>query len=263
MKKVLSSLIAGGLLMLSALTIAHAQQEEQWWLVREEVIRPERLLDFVAGVGEQFAEAAKHKIPFADITAWGSNDFHYFFAIPIKGWDSVDDLSLAWSKFHTELEQKMGAEAYGRLMKKLDGTIEYDHYYVFVWRPDLSYYPAAPRLKAGERLFLNWQYWYIKFDMAAEAEAVTKEIAKLYKDRGVSESMEVSQGVAGADAPVYFTAYRGKDEADFFTHDPWRTLGKDKDYQALLARIFKTTRKMVRVNLELRPELSYHPEAVK
>jgi hypothetical protein len=263
MKRIWFFLFAAGLLVIGTQANSYAQQEPQWWVVREQAVRPEKVIDFVAGVSEQFAEAAKHRIPFANVDAWGSNDFHYYFAIPIGGLDAIDDLAAAWAKFRADLKLKMGDEAFARMMKKLEGTVEYDRYFVFFWRPDLSYYPATPRLKAGERLFLQWQYWYIKDDLVAEAETAAKELVKLFKDRGISELMEVSEGLLGADLPVYFAAYRGKDAADYYTHDPDRTLGNDKDYQALLARLYRATRKLERVNLDYQPALSYHPEAVK
>jgi len=263
MKKLLLVLAVAGLLMGAVQAIAYAQDKPLYWFVREQVVRPDRVLDFHTGVMEQFAEAAKHKIPYYRMDAWSSNDFHYYFAIVIEGPDSLDDLAAAWARFHADLKSKMGDEAYNKLMKKLEGTVEYDHDFVFVWRPDLSYLPQAPRLKPGERNFIHWQYWYIKDGMEQEAEAVTKEIAILFKDKGVVETLEVNQALLGGDVPAYYAAWRGKDEVDYYAHDVNKLLANDKAYNALLARLYKTTRQMVRVNVDYRLDLSYHPETVK
>lgn len=263
MKKLASVLFAAGLVMIAAQAIAYAQAKPQWWFVREQVVVPEKISDYYEGVMEEWAQAAKYGLPFADVAAWSSNDFRYYFSIPIEGLDSVDDLQAAWTKFRADLKGKMGDAAFNAMMKKLEGTVEYDHYHVFIWRPDLSYSPQAPRLKPEEGSFLSWQYWYIKDGMVDELEAVAKEMAALFKDKNYSETVQVMEGQLGDDVPVYFAAFRGKDLVDQYAHDVSRVLGHDKTYAALVERLYKTARKLVRVNLNYVPELSYHSKAVK
>ena len=120
MKKLASCLLAAVLLMIAAEAIAYAQAKPQWWFVREQVVAPEKVFDYYEGVMEEWTQAAKYGVPFTNVAAWSSNDFHFYFSIRIEGLDSVDDLQAAWAKFRADLKTKMG-EGIGLYVRELHG----------------------------------------------------------------------------------------------------------------------------------------------
>jgi hypothetical protein len=253
MKTVLIGLIV--LLVLGPLVAPPASAQApkaQLFYITDVQVKPAMAFKFEAGVKREIELAYPGVF-------YGSNteDFHYYFVEPIANYAGIDTMNsreAAWMN-------GAGKENIAALMKSLEGTIYRFDTYVFLMNPELSYYPAKPRLKQEEMKFAYWGFGYIEWGKEKEFEDIFKQWVALYKGKDVGSGWETYVGKLGADLPLYIWNMTGKSAGDFFTDD--ENITKLLGEEAAKALNEKTTacfRKYEFKTGRLRPDLSNVPK---
>jgi hypothetical protein len=253
MKSTLASLVL--LLLLGTLIAPPASAQApkaQLFTVTDVQVKPAKASIFEAGVKRQI-ELAYPGVFYASNT----DDFHYYFVEPIANYAGIDTLNFreaAWMN-------GAGKDNIAALMKSLEGAIYHFDTYVFLQDPDLSYWPAKPRLKEGESKFVYWGFAYVEWGKEKEFEDIFKQWVALYKSKDVTSGWETYVGKFGADLPVYVWDMAGKSAADFFTEDEniTKLLGEEA-VKTLNEKTMACFRKFEFKTGRFRPDLSNLPK---
>jgi hypothetical protein len=253
MKTMLTSLLLLLLLGMLCAPSASAQVSKgQLYTITDVQVKPAMASKFEAGVKREI-ELAYPGVFYASNT----DDFHYYFVEPIASYAGIDTMNsreAAWMN-------GAGKENIAALMKSLEGAIYRFDTYVFLQDPDLSYWPAKPRLKQGEEKFEYWGFGYVEWGKEKEFEDVLKQWVALYKSKDITSGWETYVGKFGGDLPVYVWDMAGKSAGDFFTEDEniTRLLGEEA-VKALNDKTMACCRKYEFKTGRFRPDLSNLPK---
>jgi hypothetical protein len=231
------------------------EQEEQLLYVDEYTVKPSMVDEFEAAIKEGVAFRTQHKYPYSLMT-YSLNDFHYTFVYSLENYADITSMDKAGD----ELREKVGKEKVQALSKKWVNFYEYYNESMVYLVPELSYTPENPRLKSGDGNFIFWDIYYVHPGKAAEFEEIIKKFISIFKDKKMTEGINVIVGDIGTDNPVFAFSLRAKDEADFYVHNDkmWEMLGEEGEmlYEKMLPLVRKNEVKQG----WFRPDLSYVPK---
>lgn len=235
------------------------EQKAQGYLMIDYVVKPSMAKQFEAATTEEIGLYAGIKFPIG-WTAYSSDDFHYYFFIPIGNFAAIDGIYAAFG----EAEKQLG-EKYKLLEKRTEGTYEYYRAAVVYLRPDLSYTPAEPNIKPEESNYIFFELTYILPGKEEEFEAYCKEWAALCQKIGFHIGYAAYKGDIGTDMPFYFWAMSAKTQADTFIEEEriMKLLSQEEKEElgAAYEKAFAYFRKYETKNGRSRPDLSYTPKA--
>lgn len=250
------------LVLLSApLTPAWAQSEQanppQLFLVHRETAPLARQAEyeatakaFVAALGEA---GVGHDL--VHFSALSGPELGYAYIVPLGNFAGMDDFTKNWS----DVAEKVGPEKWARLAAESGAAM--DHYgdTHFLLRPDLSYEPAQPRLKAGETHFIQFLFYYGVPGKEQDLEAVSREYAELFRKKGLSTRFRVYQAVSGSDLPLYVVVEGARSEADYYENAEKTRTALGEEGMKLLQKAILPIRRVESMSAIPRPDLSYPP----
>jgi hypothetical protein len=250
-------LIVGFVVSLCALTTLaqEEEQKDQLLFVNEFTVKPSMAEEFEACLKERVAFGTQHKHPYSVMT-YSLNDFHYNLVWSLENYADIT----SWDKAVEELKEKVGEEQWQALNKRMVNSYEYYNSSMIYLVPELSYTPENPRLKPEEGNFIFWDIYYIHPGKATEFEEIIKKFMSIFKDKKMTEGINVLVGDIGTDNPVYAFSGSAKDEADFYVHNDkmWELLGEEGEM--LFEKMLPLVRKNEVKQGWFRPELSYMPK---
>ena len=211
---------------------------------------------YEATVKKLIPEYIKHdlKYPFS---AYSTNEFDYYFLIPIDNFADMDNVNKAFS----EVREKMGAKKYDAIWSEFGGTVKYDKNGFYTFRADLSYIPEKPRLKPEDVNFIFWLNYYYKTDKMPEVEKVYKEWISFFKSKNIDTGFYAYEGGIGSEMPYISVSLGDRNAEEFFAQSAKR----DKMYADKFAELWKKSyallRKFEQKMGQPRPDLSYTPKA--
>jgi hypothetical protein len=232
----------------------------QGYLMTEYVVKPFMAKEFEKATIEEKAMVADVSFPYG-WNAYSTEDFHYYFFIPIgKDVASLDSLIAAL----TEAEARL-PENYETLEKRMAGAYEYYREMVVYLRPDLSYTPAESNIKPEGSNYVFFELTYILPEKEKEFEAYYKEWAALCQKIGFRIGYVAYRGVFGTDNPFYLSTMIARTQADTFAEEEriMKTLSPKQQAElgAMYEKAFTFFRKYETRHGRSRPDLSYTPKA--
>lgn len=233
----------------------------EFLLVYQEHARPAMVQQYEESTKEFLAAltAAKVDSPTFDITVMECTDFSYMYMTPLCSMADLDTMHKEWMG----LPEKLGKEKMKAIEMKGSPAMESADEMIAMKEPDLSFVPSEPRLKPSEDKYYVDDYFYITYGKDAEFRALAKQIAEMFKKKGLHNGYTVFSLIMGNEMPLFVVAQPGKDAVDWFTQDAqdWAALGPDG--QGLIHQAMALCRKYERRMGTIRPDLSYHPQAKK
>jgi hypothetical protein len=253
-------------LSLSSLT-AQAQTQTappqpQLFVVHEEIAKPSMLAQYEATSAEFFRMLAQAKVDpkVFSVRGYMSPDLHYVFVSPIANFGGMDKIM----GMFTALPDAVGKEKWADLMRRGGATYESYSDVVIMMRPDLSYWPASPRLKEEEHKFYRMQFYYLMPGTEMEAEAIARDYAALFKKKNIPDGYTIFMAMSGDDLPLLIASTPAKSLADFAAADDRNNAVLGADVRPLQARAMAITRRFQIREFTLRPDLVYPaPAAAK
>jgi hypothetical protein len=126
-----------------------------------------------------------------------------------------------------------------------------------MWRPDLSYMPATPRLAQTDRRYFRWDFYYLLPGREKESEQIARDYAALFRQKGITDSFNIYTAVLGTDLPLLVAAIPAKSATDLLAADERINATLGADVRPLQQRAMAITRRFERREGTLRPDLSY------
>lgn len=255
--------VAAGALVLAAVLPLAAQEETaapQMILVHQETVEPPELEQFLESTKEFAAlvQANRATMPTFHAEAFQTDEYEFVFALPLANFAQMDTL----------MGEFMGMEAKGgvawqQAMETGAATTRKIDEYIILFRPDLSYRPAEPRVPNDEVTAYRWDFYYLQPEAAREAEAIAKDVAALYREKGIRDGYSVFQAILGSDMPYLVVSMPGKSPADIEGRlaETQEKLGDA--WTPILERINRATRAFETKYAWDRPDLSVPPPAAE
>jgi hypothetical protein len=210
--------------------------------------------EYEAAMKALLTELAKHGFPLVFDT-YSTDDSHYYIIYGLENHAGVDRWHAAWRG----LAEKMGADAFQALRRRMAAAELGRDYRFWYFRTDISYLPQKERLKPEEIGFYTWDYVWLVPGAEAAFEALNKEWISLSRSRGARDPFLTYAGDLASDGPVYCWFEYGKSAADYAAAEEefWRSLGERG--AALSKRTRSLIRKQETKTGRYRPDLSFAP----
>jgi len=236
---------------------ALAQDEKpsgKLFVVHEDIAKPSMLEAYekaatgvVKAIAENEASGLDHVVAMTD-------DFHYLYISEIENMAALDNNPWA------ALRKKIGKEAMDKVWGAYEGTYESHRNYIVRSKPEFSYDPGGAKLTDSETPFRHWDFYYIQPNMGDEAREVSKEWKALYENKGIKNGYRIYTGGMGTETPLYIVVRWAKDAADYAAQIAEEDKMLGEEAQALGQKTMAITRRIVRKDGRMRPDLSYMPQ---
>lgn len=251
--------LAAAIAPVAAFAMAHTEMKPRLWWVHEERAKPNMIAQYEAASKDftKMVSDNRKALPTLSYTAFQTRDFSYKFVVPIETMAGADTIFAgfeALAKAAPERQMDVARRGGAATESMADSIVEE--------RPDLSYRPAQPRLKAEEAGYTNVDYYYLLPGREMEVDALAKEFAALWKAKGIQTPWTLYKAVTGDDLPMILVRTDAKDAADYYTQDAKDVAMAGAEGQALFQKAFAISRRvehrsgMVRRDLSLAPMMS-------
>jgi len=227
----------------------------QMYVVHEEVARPGMIPEFEGAARELFAAFAEQKADPAvmGVHVYKTTDFHYFFIAPISGFGGLERLQEGWKG----VAHGIGASRWAGMNARGDRTLSSFNQFVIVLQPELSYVPAAPRLKPEERRLEHWKFFHLQPGSEDEAESIAHALAALYREKNVGDGFTIFTVPMGHDLPLIIVSTSAGDAQDRAAEEQRVNTALASELAPLRARMVAITRRLEEHDAVFRPDLSY------
>ena len=256
----LATLALATLLVPAALVAQNVQNTAapRFFVLHQEVAKPSMLKQYEDTTKELTAAVHRHHelSPAFSFTAISGDDNLYTYVTPIQSMTDLESINNGFGA----LAQAEGAK-WADLMKRAGETMEYSRESIVMEDPSLSYNPEKPRLQLEEQAYLHIDLYYLKPGYEADADALARDFAALYRQKKVADGYRLFKVVMGPEMPLLIVTAGAKDPVDYATADKTarETLGAEG--QALFQRAFAITRRFEQHGGWVRPDLSLAPLA--
>ena len=228
--------------------------EKQMWYHWDDVVYPAKVNEYVeaAKAVNEFLKEQNYPFP---MNAFSSDDFHFYYAMPISSYAAIDTMEMLWTKIF----EKVGEEKMAPLWKAFIGTQESTHNRIYAHRPDLSYKAENSYLDGKEANFLKLYVMYPMYGMGMTFEKVCKKWVELYRSSNIDVSYDYFEVLEGDETPSYFFTMSGENAAGFYAknRELWDIIKEDA--VELQQEMFSVLRKVDVKHLWYRKDLSYIP----
>jgi hypothetical protein len=253
MKKLKITILLAAILMVFPLTTnAQEESKNQAYVFHTDPVHLSNLSEYENVAKNLVEECNKHKAK-SGWAAFKMNGSNYVYVSPIKNMAELDKNSFS------DLQEKMGNEAFGKLFEKFNQHYDSHSDYVMILDKDLSYMPSGINITPEG---LNYRYntlYYVAPKNYGKAVQIAKEFKKLYAEKGSKEYYRVYHSGFGTAGNYLMVARAAKNAAEFeASRDENNNLiGEDGSelYKKLLALLLKTEI----MTGYMMPELSYFP----
>lgn len=236
--------------------MAPAPPAPQLFLIHEEIAKPSMVMQYEGITRELLSTLAEKKADPKVMTMnlFTTTDFHYVYVVPIANFGGIDAINQQFAN----VAQATGKDRWQDLMNRGNSTMSSYNEYVVMRRPDLSYVPAEPRLKASEVRFSHWAFYYLDASKPMDAiEQVAKDYASLFRSKNVPDPFTIYMAMSGNELPLLIVSVPGRNAADFYAEQERVGAMLGADVRPLEARAMANTRKYEVKDATYRPELSY------
>lgn len=244
---------AGVVILCSQFLVAQEAPKDQLYLVHEETAKAEMINQYEATSVEWVEMMHKAELDIDMIHASQTEDFTYYYLIPISGYAEIDGFP---AKFNSAVE-KLGEDKWSALMTENYKSIQTYREYVIKWSADLSYVPKEPRIKQDEQSFIHWIFFHYKADKRQEMMDVLKEWKKLYEDKNINTGYSIWTMELGEDNNLLVLTEYAKSAIDFY-----QTLKSNNEITGKDEQVLWNKFTPLLINFEqkygyFRPDLSY------
>jgi hypothetical protein len=229
------------------------------YIVHEDIVKPSALMQYEAASKDFISALTEKKFssPMLNWRAFMTPDMHFVYVGHLDNFASLDTMQTEWGR----AREAVGAARWDDTDRRgNEATSSYNDLLV-LYRPDLSYIPANPRLSMSDRRYVRWDFYYLLPGHQKEAEAIARDYVALFKQKNIAESFNIYMAVYGNDLPLLVAAIPGRSDADLIAANNGVNTTLGADVRPLQQRALAITRKFERREGTLRPDLGYPPPA--
>ena len=234
---------------------ASAQEAAASQLIRiqQTQVDPSKTADFEAAVTEIISIFREQNLS-VPVQAGVSEESEYGFVVPVADLAALDQVGQEVAKIG-----QAAAGKYSSALERIGAATIGNTVWLAQTRPDLSYTPENPRLSPTEATFTHYIFLCINPGSEAAVENSLKSIAALWKKEGVTDSFASATAITGTDLPLIVVGIPAKNVADYYAAESERDAKLGEEQAAAVAEIVSNIRKIERINVTARPDLSYSP----
>ena len=223
------------------------------FVIHQEIVSPGKVAEYEAGSKAFIAMIQQHRATMPDFSydAIMGEDFVYTFIAPIKDMGGMDAIGQQFGAM-----AQAGGAKWAELMARNDENIEYYSEWVASLAPDVSYYPANPRIKQEEAKFNNYDFYYLKSGKGPDAMAIAKDYKELFASKGIRNGYQIFVALTGSELPLLVVQSGAKSPADFAASLEADQAALGDAGKALAARAMAITRRFETKGAWGRPDLS-------
>ena len=259
---------SGLLLMLMTLFVVcgmYAQEEKkeeekrfQMYSVHEDRVMPSKVMQYEQTAKMLADKFREHNISEGSYLCSSTDDFRYLYVSPIENMADLDK-----NPGMGELYEKMGEEAFGKMMDQFDGTYSKHGDYVIWMDKELTYMPdGITQTPEGENFR---KFWYLHFtpgNGGALRDAM-KEVKAMFASKGSKSYYRVYRSGFGNMDSFYMVAAAAKDAAEMELRGAENDKLLGEDAQPTFAKVLAQITKMEEITGFVRPELGYNAKQTK
>ncbi len=238
----------------SQFSFAQEEKKDQLFVIHEEIAKVDMLDQYEKTSLEWVKMMHDAGLDITQIHASQSNDFHYYYLIPISNYAEIDGI---FPKFQ-EATSKIDKEKWSKFSQENDRTIESHKEFVARWSANLSYEPQEPRLKQDEAKFIHWIFFHYKLEKRKEVMEVLKEWKKLYEDKNITHGYDIWLMDMGMDNNLMVLTEQAKDGKDFYQAMDDIDKKVQQEEQKLWAKFSPLVTSIEQKFGKIRPDLSYY-----
>jgi hypothetical protein len=229
----------------------------QLFYVHEEIAKPSMLAPYEQTTKEFGAMMRDNTQPPFVFDAYSTDDFHYYFVLPMKSFADID----ATQRALASVAQKM-PEKFGDLMRRGGATMDHSNEWIVRLRPDLSYWPDQPRVKAMDARSMRLDFYYLQPGTEVEVDGIAKAWISAQTEKKITNGYNLYEAVMGADLPLVIVQFFGSSDADIANASMQDVQKLGEQGMALNTRTFANVRHFETKYVKDRPDLStLHPAA--
>jgi hypothetical protein len=191
-------------------------EKPQMYSIYKEVVKPGMVQQYEAAMKHMISEFAEYRIDPEKIH-WkcvSGPEIGYIYVAPIENFADVDKGHENWM----EALEILGAENFEEMVAPAYEATERAEYVHALRMPEASYVPENPRLEKDEIKYVHYGFYYAHPGKQKEIEAIAKEFADLYKEKGIDTGWSFYKMISGPDLPLYVVAQGAKSPADYYAN---------------------------------------------
>jgi len=230
------------------------KSQKQMWFLWDDVVYPAKVNEYVEAAKAVNEFLKEQNFPFP-MNAFRSDDFHFYYHMPISSYADIDTMEMMW----TEMFQKVGEEKMAPLGKAFIGTQESGLNRIYVHRPDLSYGVESTNTGENETNFAILYISYPIYGMGKQFEEVCAKWVDLHKSKNSDFSYNFYEVLMGDEGPCYFFVSWSENAASYYSKNMelWKKI--EEEGRVLQQEMFSLLRKVDVKHLWYRKDLSYVP----
>ncbi|HEU4520633.1 MAG TPA: hypothetical protein VFT12_01450 [Thermoanaerobaculia bacterium] len=237
-------------------SLAQDAPRPEWFLVYEEDVRPGATAEYETQVRSMIRAFNEKKLdsPHLRWQTFETDNSDYIFLSRLNEIADLPQYNAAWMNAMAALGPLSGT-----MRQSATRTTNSYASFLAMRRMDLSYVPAAPRLKPEEIGFIHHDFYYIVPGKELEVEQLAKDYAAALRKVDFADGFTVWMPMMGTDLPVIVVSTSARNEADWVATDERHLKALGAEGKALNDRIQATIRKTDSRNLRYRADLSRLP----
>lgn len=253
---------SGLLLMLMTLFVVcgmYAQEEKkeeekkyQMYSVHEDRVMPSKVMQYEQTAKMLADKMREHKISEGSYLATNTDNFRYLYISPIENMADLDQ-----NPGMGELYDKMGEEAFGKMMDQFDGTYDKHGDYVIWMDKELCYMPDGITQTPEGQNFRKFWYLYFKPGDGAALRDAMKDVKEMFASKGSQSYYRVYRSGFGNMDSFFMVAAAAKDATEMEKGGAANDELLGEGAQAVFGKVLSHVTKMEEYTGYIRPELGY------
>ncbi len=250
MKTLKSKVLIGMLLLLWSMHGFAQENKPTMYVVHEDHVNFEMAPQYEQSLNEFRENVKKHNIGGIDWVTISINDGRYVHVSKIDSFADLDENAMA------PLVEKMGKEAFGTLLNKMDACYDSHQEYIVYHLPELSYMPEGAGTGEGENYREYHFVYYTPKNAKAMKEAMLK-IKELFEQKKSKMAYNIFKSGFGNPENYYMVSVASKDEVALAKSgmENDNVLGEERE--AIFFNMIKLASRYDKLEGEIRPDLSY------
>ena len=241
------------LFLMPQFILPQEMSKDKLYFMHEEAARIDKIDEYNQSAKDFTKMFADMKLDVPAIYASETDDFHFFYLVPINNYADVDKLNSAFNDVFSKADKDKTAKT----MKEGDESTVYIRDFVLKRSDELSYKSEKQKLDMSKEIFLHEDFFTYKPEYRKQIMQLGADYKKLNQDKGVEDSYDVWMPDLGEKNNLIVVITMAKDATSYYQQqDKDNTLlGKEGD--ALWNKMLTMLENFNHLNAHTRPDLSY------
>jgi hypothetical protein len=227
--------------------------KDKLYFMHEEAARIDKIDEYNQSAKDFTKMFTDLKLDVPAIYASETDDYHFFYLVPIKNYADVDKLSSAFNDVFSKADKDKMAQT----MKEGDESTIYTRDMVLKRSDDLSYKSDKQKLDMSKENFLHEDFYTYKPEYRKQVMDIGAEFKKLYQDKGIEDSYDVWMPDMGEKNNLIIVTTMAKDAVSFYQQQDKDNALLGKEGDALWNKMQPMLENFNHINAHMRPDLSY------